>query len=139
MENKGMKLSEKIQRLLESNQTSYSINKYTGVPTGNIDLLRKGERKIKNLHLGVAERLGKYYDNNFKFLGEKDMTIKFIKDNPEEYTLEVDNDKYGKLLFDEDQNAWVLFPDDIYDGVTYFRSLDETKESIEDDLISAQV
>ena len=134
-----MKLSEKIQRLLESNQTSYSINKYTGVPTGNIDLLRKGERKIKNLHLDVAEKLGKYYDNNFKFLGEKDMTIKFIKDNPEEYTLEVDNDKYGKLLFDEDQNAWVLFPDDIYDGVTYFHSLDETKESIEDDLISAQV
>ena len=134
-----MKLSEKIQRLLESNQTSYSINKYTNVPTGNIDLLRKGERKIKNLHLGVAERLGEYYDNNFKFLGEKDMKIKFIKDNPEEYTLEVDNDKYGKLLFDEDQNAWVLFPDDIYDGVTYFRSLDETKESIEDDLISAQV
>ena len=139
MENKQMELSEKIQRLLESNQTSYSINKYSGVPTGNIDLLRKGERKIKNLHLGVAERLGKYYDNNFKFLGEKDMKIKFIKDNPEEYTLEVDNDKYGKLLFDEDQNAWVLFPSDIYDGVTYFRSLDETKESIEDDLISAQV
>jgi len=135
-----MKLSEKIKELLESNQTSYNINKYSGVPIGNIDRLRKGERKIKNLHLDVAEKLGSYYDNNFKRTGENDMKVKFIKEDAETYTVEINNGtEYGKLLFDEDQNAWVLFPDDIDDGVTYFNSLDETKESIEDDLISAQV
>jgi len=67
------------------------------------------------------------------------MTIKFIQDNPEKYTVEVDNAKYGKLLFDEDQNAWVLFPDDIDDGVTYFNSLDETKETIADELVDADI
>ena len=135
-----MKLSEKIQELLESNQTSYSISKHSGVPAGNIYRLRNGERKIENLHLDVAEKLGSYYDNNFKRLGENNMKIKFTKEDAETYTVEINNgEEYGKLLFDEDQSAWVLWANAIDDGVTYFNSLDETKEMIEDELVNADI
>lgn len=41
---------------------------------------------------------------------------------------------YGKLEFDKEQDAWVLWPNDIDDGVSYFDSLTETQEAIRDEL-----
>ena len=42
----------------------------------------------------------------------------------------VDGDDYGTLKFDEDQGAWVLWPNSIDDAVTYFEDLEETQEAI---------
>lgn len=146
-----MKLSKKIEQLLASNQTSYSISKYSGVAAGNIDRLRKGERQIKNLHLDVAEKLGDYYDRNFKRNGENDMKIEFVKEDEKTYSIEIDTgepftETYGKLKFDDTdddfhsaQNAWVLWPsNEEFEAVTYFEDLDETKEAIEDELVNAE-
>lgn len=50
--------------------------------------------------------------------------------------VEVENNgkTYGTLKFDAEQNAWVLWPEQIDDAVTYFDDLDETKEAITDEL-----
>lgn len=52
-----------------------------------------------------------------------------------ELWVSVDNkgayDSEGKLLFDDyDQGTWVLWPDCIDDGVSYFDSLKDTEEAI---------
>ena len=46
----------------------------------------------------------------------------------------VDGDDYGTLKFDEDQGAWVLWPNSIDDAVTYFEDLEETQETITDEI-----
>lgn len=83
------------------------------------------------------------YIKNFKRNGENKMTIEFIKEDEKNYTIEIGTDEeftktYGVLKFDDDQNAWVLWPNDIDDGVNYFDDLDESKEAIEDELINAE-
>lgn len=60
--------------------------------------------------------------------------IKFIKEDKENYTVELNNERYGSLEWDQDQNAWVLWPLAIDDGVTYFESLKETIAYIKDEL-----
>ena len=57
-----MKLSEKIQKILNSSITSYRIGKITGVTVSSIGAMRRGERKVENLQLGIAEKLGQFYD-----------------------------------------------------------------------------
>lgn len=57
-----MKLSEKIQKLLDSSITSYRISKITGVTVSSIGAMRRGERKVENMQLGIAEKLGQFYD-----------------------------------------------------------------------------
>lgn len=42
----------------------------------------------------------------------------------------VDGDKYGEIIYDYDQGTWVLWPDCIDDGVSYFDSLKDTEEAI---------
>lgn len=71
------------------------------------------------------------------------MKIEFVKEDEKNYTIEIDNGEefaktYGALKFDDDQNTWVLWPNDIDDGVTYFNNLNETKEAIEDELVDAE-
>ena len=46
--------------------------------------------------------------------------IKFIKNSEENYTVELNKERYGALEWDQDQNAWVLWPRAINDGITYF-------------------
>lgn len=58
-----MKLHDKIKELLASDISAYRIAKDTGIPQPTITNLRNGKRKICNLSLHVAERLGKYYDS----------------------------------------------------------------------------
>ena len=46
----------------------------------------------------------------------------------------VNGNKYGELEFDKDQEAWVLYPESIDDGVTYYEDLKETQEEIKFEL-----
>ena len=71
-----MKLSEKIQKILDSSITSYRVSKITGVTVSSIGAMRRGERKVENLQLGVAEKLGKFYDEEMT-----DMTVETIQIN----------------------------------------------------------
>lgn len=43
----------------------------------------------------------------------------------------------GQLTFDQKQNAWVFWPENICDGITYFESLQETENAIKDELENA--
>lgn len=62
------------------------------------------------------------------------MTVKFDEVDARNYDVLVNDDDYGKLAFDQEQNAWVLWPDSIGDGVTYFDDLEETEEYITDEI-----
>ena len=42
----------------------------------------------------------------------------------------IDDDFGGTLVYDAEQEAWVLWPERINDGVTYFDDLDLTQETI---------
>ncbi|KRL72483.1 hypothetical protein FC54_GL001062 [Ligilactobacillus saerimneri DSM 16049] len=42
----------------------------------------------------------------------------------------IDDDFGGTLVYDSEQEAWVLWPERINDGVTYFDDLDLTQEKI---------
>ena len=46
----------------------------------------------------------------------------------------VNGNNYGTLIFDHDQNAWVLWPSTIDDGVSYSDDLAETQEIITDEI-----
>lgn len=76
--------------------------------------------------------------------------VEFVK-NAEAYDVRIVNpenkydwEKYGELVFDDDQEAWVLWTGTSYsdgelantsdDGVTYEESLEETKQEIVDEL-----
>lgn len=58
--------------------------------------------------------------------------------NPYEDPVEVivNGDMYGTLVFDHDQNAWVLWPTYIDDGISYSNDLAETEETITDEIQS---
>lgn len=60
-----MKLKDKIQALLDSDDTSYAIAKETGISNSTIVELRHGKRKLRNISLKVAERLGTYFDKHY--------------------------------------------------------------------------
>jgi len=53
-------------------------------------------------------------------------------ENPVEVT--VDGDKYGILIFDHEQNVWVLWAITIDDGISYSDDLAETEETITDEI-----
>lgn len=46
--------------IFESDQTPYKIAKATGVPDGNLYLVKNGKRSIDNLSLSVASKLTAY-------------------------------------------------------------------------------
>ncbi|WP_353991349.1 XRE family transcriptional regulator (plasmid) [Lacticaseibacillus paracasei] len=60
-----MKLKDKIQALLDSDDTSYAIAKETGISNSTTVELRHGKRKLRNISLKVAERLGTYFDKHY--------------------------------------------------------------------------
>lgn len=47
-----------------------------------------------------------------------------------------DGDKYGILMFDREQNVWVLWPSTIGNGVCYTDDLQETEDAITDEIQS---
>ena len=63
------------------------------------------------------------------------MKINFIEDKmTQTVKVEVNEENYGELIFDTDQDAWVLWPKQIDDGVTYFTDLQETMDQIKYEL-----
>lgn len=61
-------LTEKVTALIENNNkyTAYRISKDTGVNQATITGLRTGRKKINNLTLETAEKLGKYWEESEK-------------------------------------------------------------------------
>lgn len=57
-----MKYIEKIQKLMDSNITSYKIAKNIGVPVQTIDRYRNGSL-VENMKLGIAEKLIDYIES----------------------------------------------------------------------------
>lgn len=55
--------------IFDSGQTPYKIAKATGVPDGNLYLVKRGERSINNLSLSVASKLTAYA---IKLQGQQD-------------------------------------------------------------------
>lgn len=114
-----MKLSEKIQKILDSSITSYRVSKITGVTVSSIGAMRRGERKVKNLQLGIAEKLGQFYDEEmaemsietiqiilseaFKKIGVKP----FIDTDDENVIIEFD------LLGDDDPVRFAVYTSEI--------------------------
>lgn len=70
-----MKLSEKIQEILDSSITSYRISKMSGVTESSIGAMRRGDRKISNMQLGVAEKLGDFYDKEIATMTKEGIEI----------------------------------------------------------------
>jgi len=64
------------------------------------------------------------------------MTVEFNEIDAQNVEVLVNGDTYGKLNFDSDENAWVLWPADIDDAVSYFDNLEETEETIKDEIIA---
>lgn len=64
------------------------------------------------------------------------MNVEFDEVDAENVEVLVNGDAYGKLNFDSDENVWVLWPEEIDDAVSYFDSLEETKNSIKDEIIA---
>ena len=63
------------------------------------------------------------------------MKVEFIKDESKKTVkVEVNGEKYGELIFDTDQDVWVLWPEQIDDGVGYFDDLKETEDQIKFEL-----
>lgn len=114
-----MKLSEKIQKILDSSITSYRVSKITGVTVSSIGAMRRGERKVENLQLGIAEKLGQFYDEEmaemsietiqiilseaFKKIGVKP----FIDTDDENVIIEFD------LLGDDDPVRFAVYTSEI--------------------------
>ena len=55
-------LIEKIQKLVDSEITSYQIGKATGLSVTVVQEFKKGNRKVENMTLKTAEKLLKYID-----------------------------------------------------------------------------
>ena len=55
--------------IFDSGETPYKIAKATGVPDGNLYLIKKGDRLIDNLSLSVASKLTTYA---IKLQGQQD-------------------------------------------------------------------
>lgn len=63
------------------------------------------------------------------------MKIEFIQDKATQTVrVKANEETYGELIFDVDQDAWVLWPKQIDDGVTYFDDLKETEDQIKFEL-----
>ncbi|KYG90408.1 hypothetical protein A0U40_18190 [[Bacillus] sp. KCTC 13219] len=70
-----MKLTEKVEAVIQAAQaskngegehTSYRIFKECGLTQGAIKRYVDGVSDISRMGLGVAEKLGEYYDKHFK-------------------------------------------------------------------------
>lgn len=53
-------ITETVEKLLQSDESAYSISKATGVDASTIQRVRSGDRKLANLTLETAEKLYMY-------------------------------------------------------------------------------
>lgn len=63
--------------------------------------------------------------------------VRFNEVEERKVNVELNGKDYGYLEFDKNQDAWVLWPNDIDDGVTYYDDLQETEEEIREELEDA--
>ncbi|MFV5900244.1 hypothetical protein ACLIJT_00410 [Staphylococcus gallinarum] len=74
-------MKEVIQKLLDSDISSYKIGKETGISNSIIQRLRNGERTIGNLTLDTAETLYKYAKGVLKVEErEKEIIMQHLSD-----------------------------------------------------------
>lgn len=64
--------------------------------------------------------------------------VEFGKAIDNKVEVAVDDNIYGVIKFDADQNVWVLWPEDINDAVCYMEDLDETEETIKFEIQHAE-
>lgn len=124
-----MKLSEKIQKILDSSITSYRISKITGVTVSSLGAMRRGERKIENMQLGVAEKLGQFYDEEMTDMSTESIQIilsetfkeigvkPFIDTDDENVIIEFDS------LGDDDSVRFAVYTDEITTKVDVLQNL----------------
>ena len=67
--------------------------------------------------------------------------VEFLRASEIEVDVIVKGDIFGTLKFGDEEfgtqkNIWILWPIDIDDGVSYFDDLEETEETIEDEIIA---
>lgn len=62
--------------------------------------------------------------------------IQFGAPYEDQVEVAVNGERYGFLEFDHEQNAWVLWPSAIDDGVSYSDDLAETEETITEEIQS---
>ena len=60
--------------------------------------------------------------------------VQFSTPYEDQVEVTVNGDKYGILVFDHEQSAWVLWPVSIDDGISYSDDLVETEETITDEI-----
>ncbi|XJS09827.1 hypothetical protein ACF3NG_06685 [Aerococcaceae bacterium WGS1372] len=117
-----MKYMETIQQLLNSNRTSYSIAKDTGLSPQYVDNYRSGKSKLENMALGKAEILVEYKSKLEEIEMIKNMTIE------EFYMLDevsVESDGFYYVDDENDINEMVptpeeaFLPEDEWDGEDY--------------------
>lgn len=68
------------------------------------------------------------------------ITFNYIDEN--KYLVEVDEKEFGTLQFDDERKIWVLWAliaDGNYSDVDYFESLEETKETIIDEIQTQEI
>ncbi|QVK12803.1 XRE family transcriptional regulator [Weissella ceti] len=57
-----MKLRDKVQAVLDSDLSSYALNKEYGINASKIGRLRSGKNSIDDISLAFAEKLEEVYD-----------------------------------------------------------------------------
>ena len=60
--------------------------------------------------------------------------VQFSTPYEDQVEVTVNGYSYGSLEFDHEQNAWVLWPVSIDDGVSYSDDLAETEKTITDEI-----
>ena len=60
--------------------------------------------------------------------------VQFSTPYKDQVEVTINGDKYGTLIFDHEQSAWVLWPVSIDDGISYSDDLAETEETITDEI-----
>ena len=70
-----MKLTDKVVSLIKDDEhfSSYRIAKNTGIAQANVSNLRNGKRKVENITLKTAEKLGKYWEEEIMKIKESQM------------------------------------------------------------------
>lgn len=137
-----MKLSEKIQKILDSSITSYRVSKITGVTVSSIGAMRRGERKVENMQLGVAEKLGQFYDEEMADMSMETIQIilseAFKKIGVKAF---IDTDDMGdgqdvvvveiELLGDDDPIRFSIYVDKVKNKDDVLQSLAEAMKDID--------
>ena len=100
---------ENIKKLLDSEISSYQINKDLGISTNAINSIRRGERSIENLTLETGLKLSKYWEELNMTLEDK------IKQYISEMDEEIRNGLYDVYL-ESNGNLWFVDSGMAYDG-----------------------